>query len=151
MDTNDVLVQGADAIGRRVLGSKDTLGLAKKLGTGLGHASKVATIFQEGFGAADDIRRGVPKSVAIPGAINRSAAVLGAGAAVGLIGSILGGPFGAAVGAAAGSVAADYLLPDREVLGTGALHGLNATIGLLNSFDKYAKPATGRNPVTGTP
>lgn len=84
------------------------------------------TIAEEGLGAIDDMNRGVPAQVAVPGAIMHGAGTLGAGAIVGgLVGSMLG-PVGTVGGAMFGSWAADKVLPDREQLGKGFMKAYKA-------------------------
>ncbi|HEX2759428.1 MAG TPA: hypothetical protein VHM27_02895, partial [Rhizomicrobium sp.] len=83
MDGNNVAATGAEATARKVMGGKDSIGITKSLDKVFRRAGAAATVLSEGFGAVDDIKRGVPKSVAIPGAIYHGGATLGAGALAG--------------------------------------------------------------------
>lgn len=124
MDGNNVAATGAEAVARKAMGGTDSLGIVKGLSKGLGRAGAAATVLSEGFGAVDDIKRGVPKDVAIPGAIYRGTATLGMGALGGTLGGLIGTMLfpgvgtgvGAALGAAAGGLLSDAL-PSREHLG----------------------------------
>lgn len=117
MDVNKVAAASAEAVARKIMNGKDTRNIVKKLDKGLRRAGGAAAMLAEGFGAADDIQRGVPKSVAIPGAVYRGGATLGAGAIAGGLLGIPMGPVGMAVGGLIGSYLADRYLPDREYLG----------------------------------
>lgn len=124
MDGNNVAAAGAEAIARTAMNGTDKLGIVKRLSKGLGHAGNAAAVLGEGFGAVDDIKRGIPKSVAIPGAIYRGAASVGMSALGGTLGGLIGTMLfpgvgtgvGAALGAAAGGRLSDAL-PSREYLG----------------------------------
>jgi hypothetical protein len=116
MDGNNVAAHAAKEAAKRFLGAADGLNIVKPLGKGLGRVGSAATILQEGFGAADDIKRGVPKNLAIPGAVYRGSAALGMSALGGLIGSMFLPGLGTALGAAGGGLLADKL-PSREFLG----------------------------------
>jgi hypothetical protein len=116
MDGNNVATHGAKEVAKRIFRAPDGFDIVRPLSKGLGRVGNAATVLQEGFGAADDIERGVPKNVAIPGAIYRGSAALGMSALGGLIGSMFLPGLGTALGAAAGGLLADKL-PSREFLG----------------------------------
>jgi len=116
LDAQHAMGAGAISAAEKSFHPKDVFGMARKLRKGFGPVGPALTALEEGFGAAGDIQRGVPGNVAIPGAIFRGGASIGAGAIGGLLGLPLG-PFGVAAGGLIGSMLADKFLPSREQLG----------------------------------
>jgi len=120
------VVQAAVDGGKELAGATDELGTARRVLGGLKGANIGLTVAGEAFGLADDLKRGVPARVAVPGAVihgvtSGGAAALG-GAAGGLLGMLLPIPVvGTALGAAAGTIAAgwaaDQFGPTREHYG----------------------------------
>lgn len=120
------VVKAAVDGGKEILGATDELGTAKRVLRGLRGAGIGLTVAEEGLGLADDLKRGVPARVAVPGAVMHGAAsgvagLLG-GAAGGAIGTLIPIPgVGTALGATAGSIlgswAADKFGPTREHFG----------------------------------
>jgi hypothetical protein len=120
------VVKAAVDGGKEIAGATDELGTARRVLGGLTGANIGLTVAGEAFGLADDLKRGVPARVAVPGAVahgaaSGAAAVLG-GAAGGFLGTLIPIPgVGTALGAAAGSIAAgwaaDKFGPTREHYG----------------------------------
>ncbi len=118
------VVEAAVNGARELTGATDAFGTAKRVLSAIKGAGAGLAVAGEAFGLADDLKRGVPARVAVPGAVAHGAASLGAGAMGTAAGAVAGQVFipipgvGAALGGAAGGIlaglVADKFGPTRE-------------------------------------